>query len=342
MYYEFIDNINRQIKKNKKAIISLGCSFVEAQGAIDQELYDRLGWDMLETGKPMVPKLNKKEFAKLLFSYKDVSYDVSSNIWDFTKMEYKNSFVHVLCNNFLEGKYTPINLGLRGRGNRASIRSLYLWPQIRWDLLEEIIVIYCPSGQERFDFINDKFDSNGQYVGIWPHYNDIKEEGPRKDLWKGYGEGIYSTKTAVLEQITNFVEIQNWCKLHNAKLIVTPAFESYNEHAFFNELNQTIIRDHTQKRIKKLMIKGEPKEKINHYKKLIEQVEWKNFFKPQDCETFIELCLKQENLQHRHFWQFNGIGTPDRWVTKCAHPSAKAHKLFAKELHKHIFKITNV
>lgn len=337
MKYEYVDSINQQIKKNKKAIITLGCSFTEGQGAIDQDLYEELGWELLETGKPMIPVLTKTQIAKILLKYKNVSYNIMSNTWDFSKMEHTNAFGHVLCNDFLEGSYTSINFGLRGRGNRATIRSLYLWPQINWKDLEEIVVIYCPSGQERFDFINDQFDDMGQFVGIWPNWNDIKDDGPRKDLWRGYGKGIYSTKTACLEQITNLIELQNWCKLNNAKLIVTPAFESYKKENFFHEINQTISRDHLQIRKSKVFRSTEPNIKVEHYKNLIEQVSWNKFFKPQDCETFIELCLKQEGLQHEHFWEFNGIGSPGKWITKCAHPSAKGHRLFAKELYKNFF-----
>ena len=93
------------------------------------------------TIKKKYPSLNKSPDGKL----------------DFTFMEYDNAFVNVLCNKYLQGSYTPINFGLRGCGNRATIKELYFYPEIDWHLIDEIIVIYCPSGVERFDFINDTY-----------------------------------------------------------------------------------------------------------------------------------------------------------------------------------------
>ena len=75
---------------------------------------------------------------------------------------------------------------------------------------------------------------------------------------------------------------------------------------------------------------------VDHLEMLVNQWPWDKMFYPQGCETFIDLCLKQEGITNRGFWDFNGIGTPGKWVTVCCHPSAKGHDLFAKELFEHI------
>jgi hypothetical protein len=69
---------------------------------------------------------------------------------------------------------------------------------------------------------------------------------------------------------------------------------------------------------------------------IVNQWPWDKMFKPQDCPTFIDLCLNQEGIKNVGFWDFNGKGTPNHWVTVCCHPSAKGHDLFAHELHKFI------
>jgi hypothetical protein len=65
-------------------------------------------------------------------------------------------------------------------------------------------------------------------------------------------------------------------------------------------------------------------------------------FEPDDMPTFVDMTLKQEfkhtNPLKYHFWSFIGKGTPNNWLTPCAHPSAKAHDLFAKLLHEHLTK----
>ena len=65
-------------------------------------------------------------------------------------------------------------------------------------------------------------------------------------------------------------------------------------------------------------------------------------FSPQGCNTFMDLCLKQEGLEHTGYWDYNGKGTPNHWITKCCHPSAKGHDLFARELYNHIVGNLNV
>lgn len=340
MYHKQVAEINESLRKTKKAIISLGCSFVEGQGAIDQDIYDNYEWTMERTGVPMEPVLSKQEKKALLNKYPELETQGTKINWTF--MEYKNAFVNVLCNKYFDGKYTPINFGLRGRGNRATIKSLYFWPQIDWHLAEEIIVIFAPSGPERFDFINDEFKEHGQFVGSWPWWED-KNDGPRKTLWKGYNQALYSEKFGVLEQISNIMELQNWCSVHNAKLIITSAFDrSYRQERFSEVLKDFIERDCEQGLKKFKQRAHEPTEQYFtdsqrlQLEKIADLWPWDKMFYPQGCDTFMDLCLKQEGITNKGFWDYNGVGTPGGWVTVCCHPSAKGHDLFAQELYKHI------
>lgn len=345
MYYRQVKEINESLRKTKKAIISLGCSFVEGQGAIDQDLYDRLTWSMEKTGVPMQPEITGKEAEKLIKQYPELALQGTKIDWTF--MEYKNAFVNVLCKKYFNEEYTPINFGLRGKGNRASMKSMYLWPDIDWHLAEEKIVLYVPSGAERFDFLNDEFNEAGQFHCMWPHWQD-QDAGPRRTLWKGYNEGLYSEKQSTLEQIVHMMDLVTWCKANNAELIITPGFDrTYSRDHFLGLLKDYVVRDQNQKITQfrqnsagslaaSLLEKSRHENHLQTLEKLVDQLPWDKFFYPQGCETFMELCLKQEGISNKGFWDYNGKGTPQRWVTTCCHPSAKAHDLFAKELYHHI------
>tara|TARA_B110000503_G_scaffold5510_1_gene7629 strand:- start:8879 stop:9895 length:1017 start_codon:yes stop_codon:yes gene_type:complete len=333
MHYNQIKEINQSLKRTKKAIISLGCSFVEGQGAIDQELYDRLEWTMERTGVPMEPNLSRSDMIGIVKQYPELYIEHNKINW--ADMQHNNAFVNVLCKKYFEGEYTPINLGRAGRGNRATIKSLYTWPQLNWGDIEELIVLYVPSGQERFDLVSDQFNDFNQFHCMWPHWKDQLENTPRRMLWQGYGEAVYSTKSAAIEQLLHVQELVNWCKVHNAKLVITPAFDkTYTRDYFKAFLKQGFERNMDQTLISNKA--DVSKDQVKHLEMMVDQWPWDSMFLPQQCPTFVDLCLKQENITNVGFWDFNGVGTENNWITVCCHPSAKAHDLFASELHKHI------
>lgn len=333
MYQKQIQKINETINKTGKAIISIGCSFVQGQGAVNDELYVDYNWTFEKNGVPLRLDLNKKEINELLIRYPSLYTGPDGKI-DFTFMEYENSFVNVLCEKYFENEYAPINLGIRGCGNRASIKDLYFYPEIHWDNLKEIIVLYVPSGLERFDFINDGWNDHHHWKCIWPHYKDV-EEGSRKTLWKGYHDNLYSDKFEVLEQIGHAQELLTWCKLHNAKLVITPAFDRrYTKEHFtksvskaYNRIDGNLVNDN--------QILHDPKKMIP----IVDLFPWDNLFYPEGAWTFIDLLMKQEHpndWQNRHFFEYLGKGSKNLWITSCIHPSAKGHDLFAKRLFEYL------
>jgi hypothetical protein len=333
MYKSQINQINQDIDRTGKAIISIGCSFVQGQGAVNDELYTEHEWKYFGLGTLLEPDITDFQKQEIVKRYNNVTL-TQENKLDFTFMEYDNSFVNVLSKKYFEGSYAAINLGIRGCGNRASIKELYFYPEIHWDKIKEVIVVYCPSGLERFDFINDQWNDHGRWVAMWPHYND-KEAGPRRDLWKGYHDCLYSEKFEVLEQISHVQELLLWCRHHNnAKLIITPGFDRrYTTRYFQNSMKLKIDRSPEGK-------------KINHsvgfnsraIESLVQLFPWENVFNPQGYETFVDLVLSKEvkNVNDHHFFSYLGTGSPKGWVTACAHPSAKGHDLFAHELYKQI------
>lgn len=332
MYKKQIKQINEDLKKTKKAIIAIGCSFVQGQGAVNPELYVNYKWKYVPS-TPLELDASPSEKRQILKQYPSVVDN--HGILDFTFMEYDNAFVNVLCKKYLEGRYTPINLGLRGCGNRGSIKELYFHPELHWDDIEECIVIYCPSGLERFDFINDEGMDHYNWVCMWPHYEN-KQPSASKTLWEGYAKAISSNKFEVMEQIAHVQELMTWCKTKNAKLIVTPGFDRRYDREYFNDsLKHTITRDADRYLTSnKINLFSSPADKTY----LLDLFPWENMFKPAGFSTFADLVMSKETIEDKndHYFQFLGKGSPGGWMTSCAHPSATGHDLFAQHLAKHI------
>jgi hypothetical protein len=341
MYYRQVDEINADISRTRRAIVTLGCSFVQGQGAVDDSLYEEYKWHYERVGVPISITANEYQKQEIIKKYPTVELNPFNNKLDFTFMEYKNAFGNVLAKKYFDGKYASINLGIRGSGNRATIKELYFHPEIHWHKLDEIIVIYCPSGLERFDFVNDAWNGHNHFATMWPHYQDPHlEDGPRKKLSEGYAKRLYSDKFQIIEQISHSQELLTWCKLNAAKLIITPAFDRrYNREYFTSNIFTEYGRD-MEGRILNIneFLEIDPLLK-NELNNLIELWPWDNMFFPENFPTFVDICMAQEfpeTWENEHFFQYNGKFTPQRWITSCAHPSAKGHDLFAKKLFEYI------
>jgi len=333
MHNSQIPDINAGIAKTGKVIIALGCSFVQGQAAIDMEILEEFPSKCDSLGVPM--DIGSAADAENLLSRFPLLIRRNNGSIDYTFMEYKNAFVNILCSELFAGEYTPINLGRRGNGNRATIKDLYFYPEINWEKVKEYIVIYAPSGLERFDFIDDTFLDHNKWIAMWPHYKDVDE--PRRRLWRGYNDCLWSDKFEALEQLAHAQELVQWCKLRNAKLITVPAFDRrYNKTYFTTSLRKLHYRDfHRNKISGPGGLEIDPERDASRF---INLFPWETLFRPQDCETFADLAVKQEfaDFKDRSFFEFFKTGSPNQWITACAHPSAKAHRLLANELYNYI------
>ena len=65
MYKEQVRKITKDLKRTKKAIIAIGCSFVQGQGAVDDKLYQDYTWEYHE-GRPLTIDLTDKHRKRLL------------------------------------------------------------------------------------------------------------------------------------------------------------------------------------------------------------------------------------------------------------------------------------
>jgi hypothetical protein len=336
--------INEQLKITKKAIVSLGCSFVHGIGAWSPDLVEQfppvfkdghLGYTSYDDGSKMY--ISKK--------WPDTFVDPISKDLNTDHNIVNNAFVSVLANKYLNGEWTPINMGEHGAGNFSAISRLHMYP-VNWKDAEEIIVVYCPTGPERFDFIKETSDYTligNDFTTAWIQWSAKNQAGDYRwrQLHDSYRECIWSRKFECMNIIMQFQYLKTWCELHNAKLIVFPAFnrDEYTPEHFTKELGVEITRNAGNR----LITKQEPITYdlvLQEAERRLKMVPWQNFVKFQGQTTFWDLAFSQEidfdkELGMHEFVGEKG-GSREGWIMKCGHPSAKAHDLLAKELYNHL------
>ena len=99
-----------KINEESKILIGLGDSFTQGQGACGEDIWEKYNWDMKN-----VPESDER-IVDTIF--------------------YENSWVNQLCENHLTD-YTAINLGMVGRGNRASVKQLSMHPAFKFENIKE-------------------------------------------------------------------------------------------------------------------------------------------------------------------------------------------------------------
>jgi hypothetical protein len=140
----------------------------------------------------------------------------------------------------------------------------------------------------------------------------------------------------VLEQIAHVQELMMWCKQHNnARLIITPGFDHrYNRDTFTKSLKTNIARTMDGDLIKDTNSSVQRSE----VDMLVNLWPWENMFYPAGQKTFADAITANEGKKDDHFFNYLGTGSPNGWITACAHPSAKGHDYFASLLYNHITK----
>jgi hypothetical protein len=291
MYKWQYDNIN--ITEDSKIVIALGDSFTQGQGACDISIWEKYNWDL---------KLMQGKHEQ-----------------DILPFEYEGAWVNQLCKNHMPD-WTPINFGMRGCGNRATVKELYLHPKLHLEKAKEKIVIFAITGTERFDFINKSFYDHHHFFAMWP--SPWSDGVTNKKLWEAYYEDIFDDRFAVIELLLNIQEVMTWCKAHNAKFILCSAFENRLNKKYFTE---------------QLVNKQNP-----ITADLINLIDWDNIFRPQGYENFTDMLVHYEGRDDLkgggfYMWaQDYKQGTPKGFFTPCMHPSYKGHALIAESMHEYI------
>ncbi len=289
------------INSESKLLIGIGDSFCAGSGSESYKTWERNNW---EIEKVRYDKIGQTE-------------------------AYENSFINQICNKHLPD-YTPINLGVSGKGNRFAIRELLINPTLNLEVAKEKIVIFVVSGFDRLDVANDIVEKHGRSnhsTTLWPIYQDNKNKIGYSELSKVSGESIYDEKFVVSELLIDFITLLNWCELHNAKLLFISGFtpELNMEHFL-----RWLVTDSLEIDFDKILSS-----------KLVSKIPWHRQIKPMgfDCITSMLLHLEKRDdlIPYYGFRNFNPEKiTEHGYMSKCQHPTQKGHELLCDLVYEEI------
>lgn len=264
-----------------KYLIGIGDSFTQGQGSVSREFHAKYG-DRVYHHDTKIPEIDDEE-----------------NL---------NSWVKHLATKI---GYTPINLGSTGRGNRSAAKELYM---NEIDADSEKIVVFCLSGMSRFDFvIKDEGITRNHFSPIFPDMSGNK-------LWQGYAEFGNSVQQEAIDCLLNIAEVQNWCKVNNAKLLLVSAFDmEIDEESISNKIS------------------------VESKKHLKDIVDWDLFCRPRGNRTMIELLVREQEAgleehqlqpiySYQYFHRYKKEGYAEGLITPCGHPSNSGHKFLSDVL----------
>ena len=298
-YFYYPHKQENRITEDTKLLIGIGDSFCAGRGACSIEIWEKYGWDMERM-------------------YGEGGSEVEES-------NYENSWVNQVCKNHMPD-WTPINLGMSGKGNRYAIKELMVNPLLGLEKAKEKIVVFAVSGFERFDLAKDLIGEE-HFTTQWPLYDHYKNKKTGyAELTTEEGESLYSERFVISEFILNIIELVNWCKLHNAKLLLMSAFTP--------ELNKNFFVDVLSKGDQSLM-------RQNKLDELIWSVPWDRIIRPLGFSCITDMLMHLEGWEDKmkgygfRNMKIETIG-PNGFMTKCQHPSEKGHKLLAEIIYEHI------
>jgi len=265
----------------EKYVVGLGCSWTQGQGGYPKEIWDRYN------GRVDLPGVADQHLRV---------------------HEHENSWVNVLCRNHLTD-YTPVNLGVRACGNRGAVKQLY-FSGIDWSKGSGYI-IFMLSGFDRFDFLRkDILTPTRKYQEykfntIWP------EEHSDDELSRGYHEH-WSEQLVANETMLAMLELQNFCRLYNYKLILANAF------------NDVFLKMYMKR----------------HATPLYSQFDWSCYLHNKtEYIAMVEKLVEMDGMlkDWRSFYtEYTNLSQPNMYLTNCAHPTIDGYKVIANELYNFI------
>lgn len=293
-YYPYSQN--NIITEESKVLIGIGDSFCSGHGACSLELWEKYEWDL----------------SKM---YGEGGIEVE-------KSNFENSWVNQICKNHMPD-WTPLNLGISGKGNRFAIKELMVNKILGFEKAKEKIVVFCVSGFERLDLAFDLINES-HFSTIWPVYEDDKIGYGM--MTADNGEGMYSEQFVISEFILSIIELVNWCIINNAKLLLISGFTPELDKNYF----ENVFSPNVTTPIGKLQLDS-----------LIDSVPWHRIIRPMGFSCITDLLLHLEGWDEyipRYGFRNLKIETigPNGYFTKCGHPSEKAHKLLAEIIYGHI------
>jgi hypothetical protein len=282
----------------KKHIIGLGCSWTQGEGGYPEEVWKDHGGRVQVRGR---------------------------SDYYLRQIEHDNSWVNVLCRDHFP-EYEPVNLGVRGIGNRAAVNQLHFCDKVDWNNSTGIIVLML-SGFERFDvfqqnpYINninnreDDFYSNNEYRHYkwrtaWPF--PAGEDGDK--FWDCYSRELWSEQFVASHQMIALLELQTFAKAHGYKVVVANAFNQRNEG------------------IRRYLYQGTGS--------LSNKFDWNTYVhETTPYVAFVQKLVELDGLMPAKDWggfhsYYHQRDWPAKYLTNCegAHPTLEGYKVIGAEL----------
>ena len=284
----------------KKYIIGLGCSWTQGEGGYPEQVWKDHGGRVQVRGR-------------------DDYY--------LRAIEHENSWVNVLTRDHFP-EYEPVNLGVRGIGNRAAVHQLHFCDKVDFENSTGVIVLML-SGFERFDFFqgnpkrstnqNDGY-SNNEYAHykwrtMWPVPDNGGGDAP---LWNCYAKILWSEQFIAAELMMALLDLQTFAKAYGYTVVVANAFNQRFEG----------IKQYLENNVGSLINKFDWSTYIHEttpYSAFVQKlVELDGLLDPKDWRSF-------HSYYHKRDW-------PATYLTNCegAHPTLAGYKVIADELAKFI------
>lgn len=280
----------------KKYIVGLGCSWTQGEGGYPENIW-----------KAYDGRVNVRYVS-----------DEHLRVY-----EHENSWVNVLCRDHFPG-YIPMNLGVRGIGNRAAVEQLHFCDRIDWNNSEGYIILLL-SGLERLDFFqqypvratgHDDGYSNGTYAHYkwrtaWPVPG---EGGAEEPVWAIYGKMLWSEQFAASNAMMALLNLQTFAKAYNYKIIVANAFNQPPG----NKGLKHYLAENTGSLAYKFNWNTYLHEKTKYVAMVQRLVELDGLMNPTEWPGHYEFYNKRD-------W-------PAKYLTNCIHPTIDGYKFIAAEM----------
>jgi len=258
-----------------KKIVGLGCSWAQGEGGYPEEIWKQYNGRVNLRGVP----------DEHLRGY-----------------EHENSWINVLCRDHLTD-YTPVNLGVRGIGNTAAVKQLYLTDEVDWENDSGIIILMCP-GLERWDTFNDRPDQHYKFWTAWPQPHD-----PPKPWWDAYRTEIFCPAMMCMEFLAAVLEAQTFAERYNFKFIFANAYDPYFLPGY--------LKNHIGEKYTNL-------------------IKWDNYYHKHDqYKNFINLLSDLDGFcnHDEHFGTYTELPWPLTYLANCIHPTIEGYKVIANCLY---------
>ena len=270
-----------------KHIIGLGCSWAQGEGGYPEEIWKQHNGPVQLRG---VPDEHLRPY------------------------EHANSWVNQLCQRHFPD-HTPVNLGVRGIGNRAAVKQLY-FADVDWAHSTGYIVLLL-SGMERFDFIHkdpvfpSDYNSYGynhyKWRTMWPFDSDQPQN---KRLWGAYARDLHSDQFVCTESLLAMLELQSFCSSVGYEMVVANA---YNIDPPQQQMQQ-------------------------HTGTLWQQFDWSRYLHSSTQHTAMaQLLIAMDGLLTWETWNqhhevYLKLDWPADYLTNCIHPTIKGYTVIADEM----------